>query len=362
MKKKSLLWIGLAILILMFSLMGCTGLFPGPEEDKDKNGEAPTEKVRVYLLTQPYGNVQGSIAILNPETNEIGAPVPTKGTIPNTIKVYNGKGYIANSGSHDVQIFNPNDLSDLGTIVTGDGSGSGTGGNPWDIVFFGSKAYVSNNIDADGNGDHTVSVADLSTDKVTSQISGWTTKPSNMLVLGDKLYVSSGVNPDYTYGQGTVTVIDTNSSSVVATINVGVNPGEIAVDKDGEIHVVCTGDYITVSGKVSVINPANNTVKATINIGTSVSSIAISPDNKIYVSGGFGAGTYSYSATNETDSTTVTSIGSLSGNGGNIAISKAGMAYIADQGSDKLYILNTSNDTLIKTLDVVKAYKVWIEE
>ena len=80
------------------------------------------------------------------------------------------------------------------------------------------------------------------------------------------------------------------------------------------------------------------------------------------MSGGWGAGTYKYSADNETNASPVSAVDSLSGSGGNITISKVGIAYIADQGSDQLYVLDTTDDSLVNTLSINKAYKVLIDE
>ena len=63
----------------------------------------------------------------------------------------------------------------------------------------------------------------------------------------------------------TVSVIDTASNTVVATIPVGVNPVGVAITPDG------TRAYVTNEGSntVSVIDIATNTVVATISVGAS---------------------------------------------------------------------------------------------
>jgi YVTN family beta-propeller protein len=71
-----------------------------------------------------------------------------------------------------------------------------------------------------------------------------------------------------------VSVIDTATNTVVATIPVGVGPIGVAITPDG------TGAYVTnlFSNTVSVIDIATNTVVATIPVGQAPSRVAITPD------------------------------------------------------------------------------------
>ncbi len=72
----------------------------------------------------------------------------------------------------------------------------------------------------------------------------------------------------------TVSVIDTATNTVVATIPVGVNPFGVAITPDG------TRAYVTdvSSNTVSVIDTATNTVVATIPVGVIPRGVAITPD------------------------------------------------------------------------------------
>src|SRR5438309_77550 len=84
-----------------------------------------------------------------------------------------------------------------------------------------------------------------------------------------RAYVTNG-------GDNTVSVIDTATNTVVATIPVRLFPGELAITPDG------TRAYVTSPGgaTVSVIDTATNTVVATINFpfGVSPYGVAITPD------------------------------------------------------------------------------------
>ena len=78
-------------------------------------------------------------------------------------------------------------------------------------------------------------------------------------------------------GGGTVSVIDTATNTVAATISLGTNqnPFGVAITPDG------TRAYVTINfpnNFVSVIDTATNTVVATIPVGAGPIGVAITPD------------------------------------------------------------------------------------
>ena len=77
-----------------------------------------------------------------------------------------------------------------------------------------------------------------------------------------------------------MSVIDTATNTVIATIPVGDTPCGVAVSPDG------TRAYVTnlVDDTVSVIDTATNTVTATIPVGDGPDGVAVSPDGtRVYV-------------------------------------------------------------------------------
>src|SRR3990172_2332653 len=81
-------------------------------------------------------------------------------------------------------------------------------------------------------------------------------------------------------GTNTVSVINTATNTVVATITVGTSPAEVAITPNGNFaYVTNTG-----SDTVSVIRTSDNTVIATIPVATFPAGIAITPNgNFAYV-------------------------------------------------------------------------------
>src|SRR6266446_4760422 len=75
-------------------------------------------------------------------------------------------------------------------------------------------------------------------------------------------------------GSNSVSVIDTTSNTVVATVSVGGSPLEVAITPDGTRVYVTNGNDNT----VSVVDAASNTVVATVRVGALPFGVAITPD------------------------------------------------------------------------------------
>src|SRR5215472_1639850 len=92
-------------------------------------------------------------------------------------------------------------------------------------------------------------------------------------VLAQNAYITN-------FDANTVSVIDTTSNTVAATIPVGNNPYGVAVTPDGSTVYVANHDANT----VAVIDTASNTVAATIPVGNNPYGVAVTPDGStVYV-------------------------------------------------------------------------------
>ena len=88
------------------------------------------------------------------------------------------------------------------------------------------------------------------------------------------------------YVDNTVSVIDTATNTVVATVPVGVQPFGVAITPDGTRAYVADANCLPFcgSGRLSVIDTASNTVVATIPVGVGSSGVATTPDGtRVYV-------------------------------------------------------------------------------
>jgi YVTN family beta-propeller protein len=92
---------------------------------------------------------------------------------------------------------------------------------------------------------------------------------TSMASAAPKVYVGN-------FGDNSVSVIDTGSGAVVATIPVAKGPHGMAVTRDGST-VYVTGDS---SSSLDVIDTATDKVVRTIEVGRSPNGIALTPDGK----------------------------------------------------------------------------------
>jgi YVTN family beta-propeller protein len=124
------------------------------------------------------------------------------------------------------------------------------GSMPKGVVFAsdGTKAYVTN------YANNIVSVIDTSTSNIITTINVGK-RPYGVLVVGQYLYV---VNE----GSNNVNVIDTSTNKIITTINVGLRPAGISVTPDGKNVYVTNGG----SNTVSIINTVTKKVTTTVNV------------------------------------------------------------------------------------------------
>lgn len=138
-----------------------------------------------------------------------------------------------------------------------------------------------------------------------------------------------------------LSVIDTATNTVTATVTVGDFPDAVAVNPAGtRVYVTNRGD-----NTVSVVNTATNTAIATVPVGLDPRGVVVNP-----------AGTRVYVANNggnsisviDTGSNTVTATIPVGSFPWGIAINAAGTrVYVANYGDDTVSIINTTTDTVL---------------
>jgi len=128
-------------------------------------------------------------------------------------------------------------------------------------VFAQPFAYVTN---ADSGN---VSVIDTATNILVATIPVGNI-PINLAITpdGTRVYVANGSSDN-------VSVIDTATNILVATIPVGADPSGVVITPDGTRVYVANGS----SDNVSVIDTATNILVATIPVGAGPSGVAITP-------------------------------------------------------------------------------------
>jgi gliding motility-associated-like protein len=142
-----------------------------------------------------------------------------------------------------------------------------------------------------------------------------------------------------------VSVINTNTNAVIATIPVGNNPYAATASKSGKI--VCI-THAAPYNAIDIINTATNTVKASVGVGLSPIMSCISPDeSKIYVSN---VGSNSVSVISTATNAVIATIAMGSYPRG-IEISPDGKnLYVVEEGTGNVSVINTVNNTIVASI------------
>jgi len=143
-----------------------------------------------------------------------------------------------------------------------------------------------------------------------------------------------------------VSVIDTATNTVVATVPVGASPFGVAVNLDATRVYVGNRN----SNNVSVINTATNTVVATVAVGTSPLGIAVNPaGTRTYVTN-VGSATVSVI---DTSTNTVIDTVTVGTSPYGVAFNPAGTrAYVVNQGNNNISVIDTTSNTVIGSVAV----------
>lgn len=161
---------------------------------------------------------------------------------------------------------------------------------------------------------------------------------------GSKAYVANG-------GDDNVSVINPSSKAIITTIPVGDNPVAAWIGNDGKMYVD-NEDGLT----ISVISVASNTVVQTINLGFMPGSVAHNaPKNELWVTDPDNGKVHYYTWDNGTGSWVHGSVFNTGPGSHAIAFTNDGnIAYITNQASSSVSVINVSTHTKVKDITVGK--------
>jgi len=235
--------------------------------------DAPTKPKTSLTATALYvlNAIGVSISQVDLETNAVTNDIVTLGTWPNQLVYRKGKVYAINSGSNNIMIFNSDTWAPEAPLALG------AGNNPMNMVFYTDNiAYVACSVS------NKVLQVNFSTKTVTKTIDAGV-GATGIAYANNKIYTANTAfnGGNYTYGQGTVTVVNAQTGVKIEDINVFTNPQDIAVAPDGKLHVICTGDYFSQFGKVAIIDPASDTMVDSVIVGGTPGIIRISSVDKL---------------------------------------------------------------------------------
>jgi DNA-binding beta-propeller fold protein YncE len=122
-----------------------------------------------------------------------------------------------------------------------------------------------------------------------------TTGPEGVVATGGRAFVAcTNYSPSApeSYGPGRVDVVDLSAWKVIASLPVGRNPQDVALDESGNVHVLCTGTYGVGSppdvGIVHVFDPATLQELGSIPLGGSPGRVTRGRDGVMWVAGFYG--------------------------------------------------------------------------
>lgn len=220
------------------------------------------------------------------------------------------------------------DDSSAVTIEPGPGPGGPTITGPYAYI----TNYSSNN----------VSVIDTATDAVLATIAvglgpyGVTVSPD-----ATRVYVAN-------YAGNSVSVINATNNSVLATVPIATRPYGLAISPDGR-HVYVVAYY---SNTVSVIDTATNTVTATIPVGQRPHGVVVSRDNKrVYVAN------YATNDITVIDATlnSVAATIALPANSNPFGLAQtldSSKLYVTGWSSNAVYVVDTASKSVTATIPV----------
>src|SRR5882724_637795 len=143
-----------------------------------------------------------------------------------------------------------------------------------------------------------------------------------------------------------VSVIDTATYKVVATIPVGLYPAGVAISPNGAFAYVANFN----SNSVSVIDTATNTVTATVTVGTNPLGVAITPNGAFtYVTN---YTSHSVSIISTTTNSVVATLPMGSPAWGVASTPSGAAAYVTNPGSNSVSVINTATNTVVASVAV----------
>lgn len=321
----------LAVCFAMFCLafMAC--------EEEPEQKETPDVATAVYVLNSGGS----SISVIDLEADTVYNNVTTVGTWPNQLIYRDGLLYCVNSGSNNITIYDTENSFAAETPIA-----LGSGNNPTNMVFVDDNtAYVACSVS------NKVLKVDIATKTVTAEIAAGVGTTAIAYVNG-KIYAANTAfnSSDYSYGQGTVTIINPSTDAVTKTINVSTNPFDMKVATDGLLHVVCVGNYYDVLGKIAIIDPSTDAWVDTVEVGGAPGNIAIDETNDIAYLSVWGSGLMSYNTS--TYAVLHNSSNTILGKGGSgVLTDTEGNVFVSVWDDDQVIKLD-KDGTILTTYDV----------
>lgn len=214
---------GVALATQLLMLASC-------DQESDNQPKGTYERGVFTINEGNFNRGNGSVSFYNRQTKTVDADIFKKvnnrptGDVIQDLFVYNDRAYIVANNSGKVEVADANTFQSIATV-----EGLAL---PRYFAAGNQKGYVSEWVGFSGNG--RVSVIDLKTNLVTKTIPTGEL-PEQLFLHDNKLYVANSED-------NTLTVINTTTDAVEATIEVGDAPNGFVLDVNNKLWVLCGGN------------------------------------------------------------------------------------------------------------------------
>lgn len=268
-----------------------------------------------------------NISTVNLENGNVNQDALPLGLFPNFIKIRGDRAYVINSGTNEVQIV---DLASISTIASID---LGASSNPWAMDFINdSLAAVSLWLA------NQVAIINVNTRQIIQHVAAGTA-PEGVKYFDGKIYVANSGYNGSGYDPGTISVIDASSFVVLDTIAVSINPQDLDVSSQGQLVVICTGDYGVIKSQLDIIDLGSSTLDYSIILNLIATGVRVNSLNQCYMGTSFdGVMVYNLNSESfERDENQTLPGGSA------IVFDQQNNAYLANFNSDSVYAFSSSH-------------------
>lgn len=247
----------------------------GPDDSGAPAGNPGPAPARVLVVN----TLSETLSALDLGTGAMTVRAADLGAAPNRVTaLWDGSGVIVTaSGDNRAEVRGAHDLAPRLLVDLGPGS------NPWTVASFSAVSALATSW---LSGD--ILRVDLVTGSTGPRL-GTTPGPEGVAVVGGRAFVActNYQGATGTWGEGRVDVVDLSAWRVIASVAVGANPQEAAVDAAGRIHVLCTGTYGVTpeQGSVHVIDPATLQVVGVVPLGGSPGRLCAGSGDVMWVVG-----------------------------------------------------------------------------
>ncbi len=203
------------------------------------------------------------------------------GLYTNDIARYGNLAFVTNSGLNEIQVIDTEQMVTLRRLATPSGS------NPYAVL-----PLDDQNLAVSLLFTNQLLVLNYHSGEVVATLTTGS-GPEGIAVHSDKIYVANTGFNGAGYDAGEISVYSKTNLSYLHTVTVGTNPQSVAAGANGNIYVACTGDYVSVTGRVDVIDSNTDTVIQSIETGTFITSVHETAVGKLLI-GTFGFGVMVY--------------------------------------------------------------------